>query len=1072
VPTLPPSPDQLLCQAIRVLGLGDGCLLPASAAPVKQNQVHWVDKGDWLALAEQLGAESVFFVGNEPVLVVAKLPEGEDARQFFNRIWCMARPQFLFLASRGQLEAYQLNQPPVRAGEELRSSERLLAMASQAADVQEQFSAFHRQKLETGQIYGDERFESGAFRADRALVHDLKIVRRLLIDDGLAPTFAHSLIGRALFIRYLEDRKILLPEYFESIADEKPTWGNLLQRSVEGAFAEPEFEEVLFFRVLGNKQFTYALFDRLAADFNGDTFPVTSSERRQVKPSHIDLLRRLFLGDAIEGQGQLFLFAYRFEVVPIELISSIYEEFYTARQGKGKTQSTYYTPPALADYLLSQVLTPKILSERPRVIDPACGSGIFLVEAFRRMVRYRVSTQGRRLRQNELLCILRDQIRGIDLNPEAVPIAAFSLYLAYLHYQFPREINDHRKLPNLRLDETREKVDEAQYFDVLYAGNAFDAITCSDDYLRSRFGPGCADIVVGNPPWGEVKRDDQLGKSAWPATDAWCKSSEGRAIGDKEQSQAFVHLAIELLTENGTAALLLSSGVLFKQHDNSKKFRKQWLGKCRLEQVINFAHVRHIYFSDPPRRGAGRRASDGAAPFISAIFQKSETKADHRFAYWSAKRTATVENSRAIVLNSSDMHWLSQKSCVERESLWKTYWWGGRRDDGLIRSLERFPPLSSLADDEPEKSISSGRGFEKSGENQSDWLAQYLEFPVRNFTRYGNVQKSDLRSVPRSVYRRGCREIYEGHRLLLKRGIGKDGLIVSRLETEEYCFRNSIQGFRICGFRSWEEKLIIAVLWSSLARYYFWLTAGSWGMWHDELHLHIVSNLPMALDCAEETKKEIVETVERLQQQEPVLDGELEGLERRLDQLVFDLYQLTAADRDLIRNMCQLGIDFFYNRGNSIAVDRVVLPKELAGTAERLPRCQSEGILGYLQVFLEIWNTDLAPEAELSWKLISGGSSAPILALLFSVMPPDDHVEISGDQDAWDKVLTRLANASYVPIDGRQTLYSDTFIRSVGENEILIIKRDELRHWSRSSALEDADATIAQAMRLAEKELV
>ncbi len=302
---------------------------------------------------------------------------------------------------------------------------------------------------------------------------------------------------------------------------------------------------------------------------------------------------------------------------------------FNSRRGKGNTQSSYYTPPALADFVLARVLTANVLAQKPRVTGASCGSGIFLVEAFRRIVRHRVVAQDRRLSQRELRVILRDQTRGIDLNPDAVPVAAFSLYLAYLHYKDPREINETRHLPNLRWVAGRAARDPDQHLDVLYAGNAFDVITGDDPVVRRHFGPASADILVGNPPWGEVKPGDTLGSAALPATKRWLAANPERVIGDQELSQAFVHLVLELLADGGKAALLLSSGVLFKQQENSQSFRKSWLRRGKLEHVVNFAHVRHIFFADPLRPGkrrGGLRESDGTSPFVSAIFEKGAPK--------------------------------------------------------------------------------------------------------------------------------------------------------------------------------------------------------------------------------------------------------------------------------------------------------------------------------------------------------------------------------------------------------------------------------------------------------------
>ena len=125
----------------------------------------------------------------------------------------------------------------------------------------------------------------------------------------------------------MEDRKVLVPEYFKKVAAQRKTWTKLLTDSEQRPFAQSDLASLCYPRVLEDKDFTYALFDQLAKDFNGDIFPVDEEERQKVEPEHLALLRGLLLGETAEQQ-QLFFFAYRFDVIPIELISSIYEEFY------------------------------------------------------------------------------------------------------------------------------------------------------------------------------------------------------------------------------------------------------------------------------------------------------------------------------------------------------------------------------------------------------------------------------------------------------------------------------------------------------------------------------------------------------------------------------------------------------------------------------------------------------------------------------------------------------------------------------------------------------------------------
>ena len=587
----PDSPSDLLDTVYRQLEFDQGSLLSATPEPQPETIEEWVDKGDWQQLAAQVGADRIFFVDCDPVVVFAKTIDTapDTLRTLYERIWCMARPQLLFLATPGELSAFDLTKPPPRPHEPIQDCNRLIAVANSVADVQSELGAFHRERIETGAVFGERRFRDSLNRSDRALIRDLKTVRQQLSAVDTRSTLPelrhlHSLIGRSIFVRYLEDREILLPAYFEKVAANSKRWRQILATPPSTPALDPRFAELRFLRVLGDKEFTYAVFEALALDFNGDIFPIDAQERDQIQQAHLDRLRGFLIGSPSD-QEDLFFFAYRFDVIPIELISTIYEEFYNERIGKGKNQGSHYTPPALVEYVLAQTLTPEVLARKPRVIDPACGSGIFLVESFRRMVRHLCAQQnGKRVTPPQLRKLLRDRIAGIDVNEEAVRVAAFSLYLAFLHYQEPREINDERRLPYLKWVPSDERhrrkraMPGARFFDVLLHANSFEVVDGKySAQVTRRFGKACASVVVGNPPWGSPKKTDLVGQEAMKAIKAWCDPNKGRPLGDNELSQAFIHLTGALLKEGGRAGLLVSSGVLFKHHKNSREFRRVWL---------------------------------------------------------------------------------------------------------------------------------------------------------------------------------------------------------------------------------------------------------------------------------------------------------------------------------------------------------------------------------------------------------------------------------------------------------------------------------------------------------------
>lgn len=1072
----------LLDAAYQQLEFDQGSLLSAATAPQPDTIAEWVDRGDWQQLAAQVGADSIFFVDRDPVVVFAKsVDTTPDAlRMLYERIWCMARPQLLFLATPGELSAFDLTKPPPEPHEEIADSERLIAVANSVADVQSKLGAYHRERIETGVAFGEDRFRDSLNRSDRALIRDLKTVRQQLTavtTRSKSPELRHfhSLIGRAIFIRYLEDREILLPAYFEKIAARRKCWTQILEQPPSTPALDPRFAELRFLRVLLDKEFTYAIFEALALDFNGDIFPIDDDERDCIQQEHLDRLRGFLIGSTSD-QETLFFFAYRFDVIPIELISTIYEEFYNERTGKDKNQGSHYTPPALVEYVLAQTLTSEVLARKPRVIDPACGSGIFLVESFRRMVRHLCAQQnGKRVSPPQLQKLLRDQIAGIDINEEAVRVAAFSLYLAYLHYQEPREINDERRLPFLKWmpSEERQRREQsmpgARFFDVLLHANSFKVVDCKHSAeVTRRFGKACASVVVGNPPWGNPKRNDLDGQKAMQAVKAWCGSKKGRPLGDNELSQAFIHLTGAILRDGGRAGLLVSSGVLFKHHKNSCEFRRVWLQSIRLEHIVNFAHVRHVFFSGTQRN------SNSISPFISVVFEKTASvPPDSRFQYWSAKRTAVVENIRSVVLNRGDMHWLSQRDCLEYEKLWKIYWWGGHRDEALIRSIERFPALRDLPNHHAEVRFLSGQGFKEANKaHLAGWLKKYLELKPRDFHSYGPISTSCLVSVPEYVERRGVEDIYSGRRLLVARGIREDGHIRSRFETDSYCFRNSIHGICFNGLEPWQEAVITAVFWSSLARYYYFITSGAWGLWHDEIHLKNVEEMPIRFPTNAGLRDRIVRVVTELQNldlnpQGMALGGtaaqeRIPELERDLDAAVFDLYQFNDAERDLVHELCTIGLDLFYQKQNSEAVGEVACPNLSVGTLADVSNAKA-GLPAYLRVFLESWKRELGADEELVWRVLSPPSQAPLLAVSFAIYDKDTLSPNDDAKEEWRNVLAKLEGSSRIPVGGSR-LFVDTFFRHVGDQELLFVKRNEQRFWSRTAAREDVESTLAYLM--------
>lgn len=360
------------------LDFKSGLLLPALETPNSSlKHDDWLEKGEWLAAAKRAGAEKVFFVENNPVVVFAQCGSDHvEKAKLFNGIWSLARPRLLFLASPEELSVIDLAQEPLNVTEmqRLPQKRRQLESLIKVQDIKRvalELQQYHRDNVESGKVFGDSRFGDLKNRADKALIRDLKIVRRELMQAGLSGNkikFAHALIGRSIFIRYLEDREILTKDYFLKVARQAAGWTELLNSHSTHIGFKLSDRQPLYPRVLQNKKFAYALFKVLAKDFNGDMFPDVDGEEKIVTQKQLKLIQDLFYGD-VGVQKKLFFYSYRFDIVPLDLISSIYEIFYQSpdsndeEKSKARQDGAYYTPTVLAEFILSRTLTVKELKK-------------------------------------------------------------------------------------------------------------------------------------------------------------------------------------------------------------------------------------------------------------------------------------------------------------------------------------------------------------------------------------------------------------------------------------------------------------------------------------------------------------------------------------------------------------------------------------------------------------------------------------------------------------------------------------------------------------------------------------
>jgi len=181
------------------------------------------------------------------------------------------------------------------------------------------------------------------------------------------------------------------------------------------------------------------MLEALEERFNGRVFRLNDEERVALLGStELANYARLVEGRE-DATGQLSLWRlYSFRDLPVELISNIYQLFVKDAAG------SIYTPPALVRLMLEEALSwerlDALMAGDGVILDPACGSGVFLVEAYRRLVlHWRLRNGWARPGIDELRPLLQ-RVHGVDVEQGAIELAAFSLCLSLCDALQPEEI--------------------------------------------------------------------------------------------------------------------------------------------------------------------------------------------------------------------------------------------------------------------------------------------------------------------------------------------------------------------------------------------------------------------------------------------------------------------------------------------------------------------------------------------------------------------------------------------------------------------------------------------------------
>ena len=1007
------------------------------------------------AVFEQVGdfgIDSVYFNidenGNSFPAVFLKEVNSFDERtlqeiaDIHKKVWNYKKVLFLYVYSDTEIRVYNCSEKPLIKTKndfdyerELKKIEINKYEFSDKKQLEELNKLFSRIAIDSGIVWtlDDAQFIRDKIklqsRVDKYLVESLVNTANQLEQQGLTNEFIHKIILRSLFLLYLEDR---------GATDEK-----LYGQIKSGAKS--------YFDILDDVDATYKLYERLQENFNGNVF--TLEEEEDISSDQLQIIKKCFIsGNDNTPQTNLFenWRLFDFSIIQIELLSEIYENFLfkTDRELKKKT-GTYYTPPALVEFILNEKLpiNKKDKNYNVKILDPSCGSGIFLVQSFKRLVkRYENKHKEKLTTFRELKILLSNNIFGIELHPQAIKVAAFSLYLALIDNLEPNKTlwqKEKYQLPNL-INNPNDKSLKAQ------GRNLFcrDTIDQNKEIEDMEF-----DLVVGNPPFGT----SDLSKSVRNYCDKY-----GFA---KEMVLPFLHKATEFAPK-GEIALIFNTKVLTNTGGTYREFRNWLFNKCYVEKIFNFSILRNA-----KKDFGGQLFGDATGP-ISIIFYQKELpkKPSDKIVYHAPKTYIKYNVIEGLSIDFTDLKYLPREECQKPGTkIWKIAMWGGMNDWELINKLSKnkadigeyltknkinhsvgIQPLNKstekpIVDNEistlkfirPEKierfytgksSFSNINSLLKDKKTIDAYLSYYL---VKHI--------SDL--PPINVFRRVTgKSIFQGPMLLTKEGFKNNRLCFSLVENAV------VYNSTVLGLRSDDKntlRFLSSLLNSKLATYFLLLISNSWGIERERIKPNEIYKFPLVIDG--EISKQLCLLHKEIENKikTSILRVDYQNIENEINELVFSLYNINSVDRQIIDDFIAYSVDLFHKQEKSVALSPVL---------ENQPAIYAETITSELNDFLN--SQGLFVNAT----VYNINRFTPLI--MIKISHEKIKKEVFSSQEFVDEELKKLDHRLWEKKS--KSIYFRKKLNYKNGNDIYIIRPNQRRFWSRSMALEDSSELILE----------
>lgn len=645
-------------------------------------------------------------------------------------------------------------------------------------------------------------------------------------EDGkgkLEPLHVLSMAGRALFFRFLIDRKIILEDERAeicpaAITDLKDCFSTAEKAAQTSAWLDETFNGD-FLQLIDE---SIPANDRLAREKAYLTFykKVQRLVGREIF-NHLQAILRGWhaVGGGFQEDLDLDWNDFDFAHIPVGVLSQVYESFsHRADPRTARETSVHYTPRSIAKLMVDQVFAAAKHPAAAKVLDSSSGAGIFLVLAFRRLVRERWQHDEQRPDTGIIQDILYKQLTGFDVSESALRLAALSLYITAI------EVNGTPRPPKALKFPKNLRNTVLHYF-----GNASADTEKKSGFVIGSLGSNVPskfnksfDIVIGNPPWTRLREEESQSTKEKAAVrssqiigtdvfnDAFTEIGRRvlRARGldelvgryenpDKNPDLPFLWRATEWAKDDGLIALAMPARIFGRTSGKGYEAWRAILRSISITGIINGADLRWSSVW-----------KDVKVPFCLFFARNSQPPRNHRFYYSSPINEPQMNSHGRFRLDYEATQPISIERLEKQPWLLKTLSLGTWLDVEVMEELTKAfqNTLANIWKDWNPNRSRTGQGYNLSDDLEpmpAKFLAKLKDFqpPSEGYS----IQFNELNTFKQNhggetVYWTKGAELYEAPLVILPQSPGKITTTPKAyISTQPLAFSQSFYGYSCAG---------------------------------------------------------------------------------------------------------------------------------------------------------------------------------------------------------------------------------------------------------------------------------